>query len=334
MSPAAASDEAPLWEEPARSASPEVDVVGVGECSLDHVGTLDAGLPEFAGKRALSDYQRMPGGQVATALVGLSRLGLRTRFLGAVGDDEAAERVLAPLREAAADVTAVRRVPGAPTQIAMVLLDRRSGERTLVWYRDPRLVLGVEDVAPERIRGARALHLDTGHLEAAIAAAKLAREAGIPVLLDADRRRPGLDRLLPLVDFPIVSRTFAEDPSGDASVSAALDGLCRNGARMAVVTLGEVGAVAKVGERVLRSPGFAVEARDTTGAGDAFRTGFIWGLLQGHGARRTLAAAHAVAALNCTGFGAQGGLPDRGALARFLAEHEPRPWRDPEGLRI
>jgi sugar/nucleoside kinase (ribokinase family) len=309
-------------------------VVGLGECALDHVGILADGLPEFTGKVPLVDYQQKPGGQVATTLSGVARLGLRAGFVGAVGDDDAGRRVLEPLEARGIDVSHVKRVPGAPTQLAMILIDRRSGERTLVWYRDPKLQLGAVDVDPGFVTSARSLHLDTGHLAAAVTAARCAREAGIPVVLDADARVPGVDALLPYVDFPIVSRSFAEEPSGDVSVSAALEALVRGGARMAVVTLGESGAVARVGERVIRSPGFAVEARDTTGAGDAFRAGFHLGLLSGLDAEGTLEWAHAVAALNCTGLGAQGGLPDRAGLDAFLARHPRQPWRDPAGVRI
>jgi sulfofructose kinase len=316
------------------AAEARLDVVGVGECALDHVGTLPGGLPRFAGKLPLADYRQMPGGQVATAIHGVARLGLRAGYLGAVGDDDAGRRVLAPLEAAGVDLSQVKVVPGAATQLALILIDGVSGERTLVWYRDPKLRLDAGDVDPAWVGCARALHVDTGHLEAATAAARAARGAGIPVVLDADARRPGLDALLPYVDFPLVSRSFAEDPSGDVSVSAALDALVRGGARMAVVTLGEEGAVARVGDRLIRSPGFEVVARDTTGAGDAFRAGFLLGLLEGHDAEGTLACAHAVAALNCTGLGAQGGLPDRAGVAAFLAERKPRPWREPEGVRI
>jgi sugar/nucleoside kinase (ribokinase family) len=308
--------------------------VGVGECALDHVGTLEGGLPAFAGKVPMADYRQMPGGQVATALHGVARLGLRAGYLGAVGDDDAAQRVLAPLEAAGVDVSRVKVVAGAATQLALILIDAASGERTIAWYRDPRLRLEPGDVDPAWIASARALHLDTGHVAAATAAARAAREAGVPVVLDADAHVPGIEALLPSVDFPIVSRSFAEEPSGDVSVSAALEALVRGGARMAVVTLGEEGAVARVGGRLIRSPGFEVAARDTTGAGDAFRAGFLWGLLEGRDAEGTLACAHAVAALNCTGLGAQGGLPDRAALEAFLAEREPRPWREPEGVRI
>lgn len=307
-------------------------MVGVGECALDHVGLLDDGLPEFAGKRRLSGYRRMPGGQVATTLCGLARLGLRARFVGAVGDDDAGREVRAPLEAAGIDLSRLKTVPDAPTQMALILVDRASGERTLVWYRDPALTLAPEDLPPGCIEDARALHLDAGHLAAATAAAARARAAGIPVVLDVDGPAPGLERLLPSVDFPIVSESFADRSSGDASISAALDALVQNGARMAVMTLGEAGAVARLGDRWLRSPGFAVDARDTTGAGDAFRAGFLLGLLEGACAERTLELAHAVAAHNCTGLGAQGGLPDRGALDAFLAGHERRPWREPPGM--
>ena len=308
--------------------------MGLGECALDHVGVLADGLPKFAGKRPLVEYRQLPGGQVATTVLGVARLGLRAGFVGAVGDDEAARRVLAPLEGAGIDLSRVRRVPGAATQLALILIDRRSGERTLVWYRDPKLRLAAHDVDPAFIASARALHVDTGHPAAAEAAARAARASGVPVVLDADARRPGLEGLLRVVDFPIVSQSFAEDLSGDVSVSETLASLVRNGARMAVVTPGEAGAIAQIGDRQIRSPAFAVEARDTTGAGDAFRAGFLLGLLAGQDPERTLEWAHAVAALNCMGLGAQGGLPDRAALDAFLAQQRPRSWQAPAGVRI
>jgi sugar/nucleoside kinase (ribokinase family) len=90
------------------------------------------------------------------------------------------------------------------------------------------------------------------------------------------------------------------------------------------VTLGAEGAIACVarGSEVISSPAFRVGARDTTGAGDAFHAGFIWGLLGGLDAAAVLRVAHGVAALACTQPGAQGGLPDREALEAFLAGQE------------
>jgi len=146
-----------LWPEP--STPRELDLVGLGQSSIDHVALVD-GLPEFATKEPLLAYARLPGGQIATALLAAARLGLRGAFLGSVGDDEASLAVLAPLRRAGVDVSGVRVRAGTPTQLAIILVDRESGERTVLWYRDPRLRLRSGELRRDEITRARALHLD------------------------------------------------------------------------------------------------------------------------------------------------------------------------------
>ncbi len=294
-----------------------VDVVGIGQSSLDHVCIVD-GLPAFAGKAAIERYERMPGGQVATAILACARLGLRTRFVGTVGDDEAGPFVLEPLVRAGVDVTRVQRVPGRPTQLAFILVDRASGERTVLWYRDPGLAPAIGDLRREDVVDARLLHLDGGDPEVAIWAAKIAREEGIPVLIDLDTAGPGLSELLALVDFPIVSRGFAEAYAGTSDPADALAALIAAGARMAVVTLGDAGATARIGDRIIRSPAIRVAVRDSTGAGDAFHAAFGFSVLSGHGPLRALQNANAAAAMNCRALGAQGGLPTRDELERFI----------------
>jgi sugar/nucleoside kinase (ribokinase family) len=306
-----------------------VDVVGLGQSSLDHVCLVD-GLPRFAGKEPILAYRQSPGGQVATAMLACRRLGLRPAFVGSVGDDPAADLVLAPLAEAGVDVSGVVRVPGAPTQLAVILVDRESGERTVLWHRDARLSLVGVPLDRRLISQGRALHLDASDPSVALWAARVARDAGIPVILDADAGAPGIAELLHHVDFPIVSREFAEKHFGTHKVAEALRGLVEAGARLAVVTLGDRGALARAGARLIPSPAFLVEAKDTTGAGDVFHAAFTWGLLQGHDAETILRVANGAAAMNCRAIGAQGGLATRPELEAFLARHEPRPWRDPD----
>jgi len=324
------ADPTPVW--PGFSDRKPIDVVGLGQCSLDHVCLVD-GLPRFAGKDRILDYTRLPGGQVATALLACTQLGLRSAFLGSVGDDEAAERVLEPLRQAGVDVSGVRVVAETPTQLAVILLDRSSGERTVLWYRDPRLAMRLQDLSRTSIERARALHLDGGDPEVGIWASKLAREAGIPVILDVDTPAPGTAELLAHVDFPIVSHTFAESFFGTASPREALRGLMSYGARLAVVTLGEVGALARLGQREIESPAYCVPVVDTTGAGDVFHAAFVWALLEGMDAEGCLRAANAAAGMNCRAVGAQGGLASRAELEAFLRSEAPAPWREPAALR-
>lgn len=318
------ADETPLW--PRRNEGKPVDVVGLGQCSLDHVCLVD-GLPRFAGKDRILDYTRLPGGQVATALLACARLGLRAAFLGSTGDDDAAKQVLAPLRAAGVDVSGVRTVAETPTQLAVILLDRTSGERTVLWYRDARLALRLEDLSRADIERGRALHIDGGDPEVGLWAAKVAREAGIPVVLDADTPAAGTAELLAHVDFPIVSQTFAESFFGTTSPGEALCGLAGYGARLAVVTLGEIGALARQGDREIESPAYRVPVADTTGAGDVFHAAFVWALLEGLGPEGCLRAANAAAGMNCRAIGAQGGLATRSELGDFLARRQPAPWR-------
>jgi sugar/nucleoside kinase (ribokinase family) len=295
-------------------------VLGVGQCSLDRVAVVDAPPPGPDAPEP-ADALELPGGQVATALLACARLGLRVAYAGAVGDDEAAERVLAPLRRAGVDLAGVRRVRGARTRRALIYVEAGSGERHVHPRRDPRLVLAPEDVSAEVVASARAVHLDAEHPEASLRAARLARTAGAAVLLDLDRSGPGVDALLANADFPIVSQRFAEEISGDGRAAGGLARLVARGARLAVATLGPRGALAQgPGDPApFASPGFRVEARDTTGAGDVFHAAFAYGLLEGWGAARVLETANAAAAMSCRALGAQGGLPDRAALEAFLA---------------
>jgi len=298
----------------------------VGQNSLDRVCRVD-GPPVLAGKAVIHEYAERPGGQVATAALAGARLGLRTAYAGAVGDDAAAGKVLDPLRRAGIDVSGVKRVVGVRTQLAVVLVDRSSGERSVLWYREPELQLRPADLSRAAIESARALHLDAGDPEAAAWAAGVARAAGVAVFLDADTPGPGVLALLRQVDFPIVSREFAESFGEDRSLPAPLAELA---GRLLVVTLGAHGAIAHSGDGVIESPGFRVEAVDTTGAGDAFHGAFIWAALEGWGAEAALRAANAAAAMNCRAEGAQGGLPTRAELEAFLKENEPGPWREIE----
>ena len=287
-----------------------------------------AAAPAMGSKHAVEEMMELPGGQVATAALTCARLGLRTAYAGAVGADHHGAAVLEPLRKAGVDVSAVKRVPGARTQLAVIHVDSHGGERTVLWHRDRLLRLRPSDLRRASIESARALHLDAGDPEAATWAAGVAREAGVAVFLDADRPDPGVLALLARGDFPVVSRDFAESSSQGGSARALLEEFPGDGPLM--VTLGARGAIARWGNRIIESPGFRIEPRDTTGAGDAFHGAFIWAVLEGWDAEAVLCAANAAAAMNCRALGAQGGLPTREELEVFLKENKPMSWQDEE----
>jgi sugar/nucleoside kinase (ribokinase family) len=296
-------------------------VLAIGQISLDRVSF---GPPVASGPaRRAGRPLELTGGQAATAALALARLGSKVAWLGAVGDDAAAERVMAPLRASGVDCSGVKRVAGGRTRAAEIRVDPSDGEREVQAERDPGVALTPDDLDPARLASARVVHLDAEDPAASLRAAEEATRSGAAVVLDAERAFPGWSELVRQTDFPIVSRPFAEEIS-KGSERGGLLALAERARCLAVVTLGSEGAIACAAgsTEVIASSSFRVEARDTTGAGDAFHAGFIWGLLQGFDAAAVLRTAHAVAALACTALGAQGGLPDREALEAFLAKRQ------------
>lgn len=285
-----------------------VDVVGLGLNATDIVLTVHQ-TPPLGGKERIIAEGRQAGGQVATALVACRRLGLGVRYIGKVGDDPGGRFQLASLRAEGIDVTPVRMVRNTPNQVGYIIVDRKTGERTVYWDRHPRLSVRPSEVLPSAILGARVLHIDGCDVAAALKAARIARKAGIPVVADLDTVYAGVERLFPFIDYPIVSSNFLPAYAGEKDPCRSLRQVARQyGNRAVGMTLGRDGALIYTGGRFHYSPGFAVETVDTTGAGDVFHGGFIYGLLAGWAMPRILDFSNALAALNCTAMGARGGI--------------------------
>ncbi len=298
------------------------DVVGLGEISLDSVGVF-SGAARIPGKRDLASLERQPGGTIATAVLGCQRLGLSSALLGAVGADAEADAALRPLAEAGVDLSGVVTVESAATRTAFITVEPDSGDRMVHARRSPALNLDPGRLHPGTIREARTLLIDVSDPEAATWAADLARAEQVPVVLDADTAWADSESLLSRVDFPIVSESLARHLGGTPNVLDGLGRLVKEGARLAVATRGEAGCVAFSPSGALTIPAFPCRALDTTGAGDAFRAGFVWGLLAGRGIREVLQAGCAAGALNCRRLGAQDGLPTRPELEALLASPGP-----------
>jgi sulfofructose kinase len=305
------------------SPTPKVDVVGVGLNATDTLIPVHQ-FPAAGSKVEFRSANVLPGGQVATAMVACQSWGLRTRYVGKVGDDHAAALHRAEFARLGVE-THLLTAPGCPSQQAFILVDD-AGERTVLWKRDDHLALAPTDLCRDWILNARALHLDGHDTAAATVAATWARSAGIPVVADLDELYPGVDALLPLIDYLITSRDIPGRISGDSDLRKSLPAVrAKYNARLTAATLGPEGVLAYDGAQFHYAPAFRVEAVDTTGAGDIFHAGFIYGLLQDWPLPRQLEFACAAAALNCTGIGARGHIAPIAEIERLIATGQRHP---------
>ena len=298
----------------------EFDVLGFGTNAVDFLIQVPE-YPAFNSKVELTNYLQAAGGEVATTVVGLQRLGLKTAYAGRFGSDQAGDFGMLSLKEEGVDTTYAEQIPGANTQIAFIIVDIRSGERTVIWQRDKALAYAEAEAPVDGIDRAKVVHFTPHDADACRRMAERARKAGVLVSLDIDNFFAGTDGLLPLVDILIASAEFPKKLLGIEDSRAGLQAMQdRFGCPIVGVTLGEAGSLLLCGGTFIETPGFAVPGgcRDTTGAGDAFRVGLLYGLLNGESIEESARLANAVAALKCRQVGARTALPDESELRSLL----------------
>ena len=293
-------------------ATPGFDVVGCGLNMVDQL-VMVSEYPKPDSKQQITRMEYSPGGQVATAMVTCSRLGLRASYIGRFGDDVHGKWGLESLSEEGVDTDACLTAEATPNGFSIILVDRERKTRTILWSRPPALDLAPSDIQPSLVCAGRVLLVDCHDTEASTTAARYARAAGIPTLIDVEYVRPGIEDLLAQIDIIITSEGFPFELTGCESAGRSLRAI-RDAYKPAMVcmTLGKEGSLALVGDAEIRTHGFRVPVVDTTGSGDVFRGGFIAGWV--HGGNSTSAAdvlryANAAAALKCRELGARQAIP-------------------------
>jgi sulfofructose kinase len=295
-----------------------LDVVGVGTNSVDEVLQLpgDTATLLASGKVRIAERRFLCGGQTATVTAACAALGLRSAYVGTFGSDEHGRRIRHALEICGVDVR--RSVESdSPNRGAVILVDA-SGNRTVLWHRPSELRSPVHELTSAALQ-ARLVHVDDDDPELALRAATLARGAGVPVTSDLEHASDFVEQLIAQVSVPIFEQHLPARITGDADPERALRKLRRLNEGVLVMTRGEAGAVALDGDTFHVAPAFDVKVVDATGAGDVFRAGFIFGLLQGWPVPATLRFANAAAALSCTTLGAIPSVPALAAVDDLLA---------------
>ncbi len=296
------------------------DAVGFGTNAVDFLIEVPK-YPEFNSKIELCDYIQAAGGEAATTMVGLRRLDLKTCYIGRFGTDAEGDFGLRTLRDEAVDVSFAEQISGARTQIAFIVIDKRSGERTVIWHRDKLLAYNEIDAPVDAATLGKVLHFTPHDARACLLMARRAKATGTVVSMDIDNIFDGVNELLPQVDILISSAEFPEKLVGIKDRKQSLREMkSRFGCQIVGMTLGEAGSLLLCEDQFIETGSFQVPngCKDTTGAGDAFRVGLLYGLLTGETVEASAQSANAVAALKCRELGARTALPSRSELSNLI----------------
>ena len=296
-----------------------IQVVGLGQACVDYLGDHPY-YPQENSKAELDNLHIRCGGPASTALVSLSRLSISTSFLGSISDDPFGIEILKNLQKESIDVSFLKITPGYTSQFSFISVTKKNAKRTIFWHRGTVPHLRSEDVDLSLFPNARILHIDGLMVDACMEAVKQAKTSDITVVMDAGTMRAGSKKLASLADILISSETFAEPLVGPgAAYKTTLRTLRKLGPEQVVITLGSKGSIGLNDKGIFRQAAFPVNAVDTTGAGDVYHGGYIYGLLQGWEMSKCMRFASAAAALKCMKTGAQTGIPDLKAINKFMS---------------
>jgi len=283
-------------------------VFGLGQCCLDYIGEVDT-YPQPDIKCEFSNRVIQGGGPVATALVALARWGVSCAFSGVLGDDFFGPMIKASLDDEGIDTSGVFVRKGFDSQFAFIVAEPGVGRRTIFWRRPTGFPPSPAEIDFSILRNAKVFHTDGIFTEASLAACKAAGKAGVQVVVDAGSLREGMLDIARLSDFFIASETFAKAFVGEDKPLNACHKLAELGPRVVGVTLGPKGYIALDGGRVIERPAYPAAAVDTTGCGDVFHAGFIYGLLENWGVDRSFDFAAWAAARVSLKLGGRAGIP-------------------------
>lgn len=293
-------------------------VLGVGNCTLDHFALVDRFL-EPDSKKEVLQFSQQGGGAVATAMVALARWGVLSGFVGKAGDDERGRHIQRTLADEGVDTSNFVLQPGAVSQLAMVILEQHTARKQRVYTRGSVEPLSGDEVSESYLDGVELLLVDGVYRDAERKLIQGARERGIKVMLDAQTNSPAMVESVSHCDILVASERFASQFAGVGELKSLCSALLEKGPSLAFVTLGDEGCACMGEERDLcRADPYSVDVVDTTGAGDVFHAGVIFGVLHGWTLERIARFANVAAGLTCTGIGARGPIPSLEAIESRL----------------
>lgn len=297
------------------------DVVGVGISAVD-INVTVTSIPRIDENVMVLEHRKQLGGTVSTALATLQRLGMRTKYMSMLGNDEYGKLITDGMQSFGIDASSVVLAEEQSTSFSIVLVDSMTGRRSIAFYPGCAFTAPAECLDEKAVRSASLLHVDI-YNPAVLAACKVAVEANVPISIDANALFPGLEELLAMGNVFILGNEVAGQIANESDIHKTGKKLLKEyGLDLVVITAGEKGSTAFTASQTANSPGFKVRVADTTGAGDVYHGAYLFGHLKQWPLDRTLRFANAAAAIMCTSQEGWHGIPVLQQVDDFLKHHE------------
>ena len=298
----------------------KMDVVALGAMAVDYYAVVPK-LPEVDGKTTATEYKIMPGGVAGNVLTQTARLGLRSGWIGKLGDDASGDILRHEFDKDGVDYSHGETIPGKNSMFTWITVDSE-GDRTIIMFPNVLGEFTAEDVVTKHadyIRSSRVLQAEACMLplNIMIAGLRIAKEAGVMTVFDLDvapseieRSKLGtvdeLKEVLSLTDVLVPCKRAAQELIGSSDFEAHCHKLLSYGARIGAITLGSKGCIVFDKDSHCVVPCVdAGKVVDTTGAGDAFHGGMIYSILNNLPLEEMGRFANACGGLNCTQIGAR-----------------------------
>lgn len=262
------------------------------------------------------------GGPVATGLVAAAKLGIDSAYIGNLSSDSGGKYLVSDFEKYGVGTESIRIIDGYRSFTSTIWLCADTSTRTCVFDKGDLPALSLDTEQKNAIIKSELLMVDGNEMDAAVEAARIARENGISVLYDCGGRYAGVERLLALTDIMIPSEEFALGVTGkDNAIDAAKALYAEYSPKIVVVTRGKLGGVMYDGKEVFTYPVYPVDVKDSNGSGDVFHGAFATAVVKGYDYKKCCHFASAVAALKCAGIGARASVPSFDMVQKYMKEN-------------
>lgn len=296
-------------------------IVGIGACVMDTLVSVPYYPNEDTKLRAESS-KPAGGGPVATGLVAAAKLGCDTEYIGVLSDDTGGHFLKDDFKKYDVGTDNITVKSGYRSFTSVIWLSAETSSRTCVFDKGNLPPLELNEKQIQAVKGSELLMVDGNEMDAAVEAAKIARENGVKVLYDCGGLYDGVERLLTLTDIMIPSEEFAIGHTGASSAEEAAKKLYEMyNPQIVVVTQGKKGGLLYQGNDIVSYPIYPAKVVDSNGSGDVFHGAFATAVVKGFDYEKCCHFSSAVSAIKCTGVGARESVPDFETVKIFLKEN-------------